>query len=82
MVAIRVAARHPELLGALLGEAVSQATCHLNRVMDDARALYTPISEAQALQVIRRGLVESAPSMASLLVSNVDCVLGRENWWW
>jgi hypothetical protein len=82
IVAIRVAARHSELLGALLGEAVSQVTCHLNRAIDDARALYSPISEAQALQVIRRGSTGSAPSMASLLVSKVDSELGRENCWW
>lgn len=79
MVAIRVAARHSELFGAWLAEPVSQVTCHLNRVIDAARALYIPISARQVLQEIRKGFTGSVPSIASLLASKEVSELGREN---
>lgn len=39
MVAVRVAARHCELLGAGQGEVVVQRTCHLNKETEDASTL-------------------------------------------
>jgi hypothetical protein len=82
IVAIRVAARHSELLGAWLGWVVSQVTCHLNRVMDDANALNIPISALHALQDIRRGFTGSVSSMASLTESKEASEAGWENCYW
>lgn len=39
IVAVRVAAKHSELVGRGLGVYVSQVTCHLNRETDDANTL-------------------------------------------
>lgn len=79
MLAISVATRQSEPLGAWLGEMVSQLTCHLNKVTADASTLNRPISPAQLLQYMRRGLVRCDFPMACSLVSNATSAPAEEN---
>lgn len=80
MVAIKVAARHSELLGLELGARVWQVICHLNRVTDKARILKRPTSVLHFLQKTWRNFLGAVSSSANELRSNPASTVEEEYW--